>query len=249
MSAEDKEGFESLLLERLLLERPRLEHAHRVRRALYVWLLPAVSLTGALANALWLLLFWRCRLVRRERSASQVGNHPVQRQQHISLESRPIRKESTSFRSAPNRSKSSHSHMDVERCQSQHVHMISSEQLAIRSALGSPSHTDDPELSRRPPIEEKSACALHLELHAIACVALLLLSSVESLCVSQFQMHPSLMHSALCRLWPLIYHLVLTFPPVILIFPLFHKCMRFHGSEITCSSTMMIYLENCLLLP
>ena len=72
---------------------------------------------------------------------------------------------------------------------------------------------------------ERSTCALQLELYALVCIALLAVAAGESICVRQLHTHPSLMHDALCRIWPLLYHMLLTFPPAILIPALFHKRM------------------------
>ena len=224
MTTDASEGFEAVVFERLQIERPRLEHVLRVRRALFFWLLPAVSLAGALAHIL-LLLYWRYRLVCREATGLPVGVGDRRSTHRTSLDSTPTRLSpgsafgpglTRSFSTQPN-------NMEFDRG---HMLTPSSQQSVIHSGVcESPSCGHESELSpQRPaPMKEKSACALHLELYAISCIALFSLTSVESVCVYQFQTHPSLMHSALCRLWPLIYHLVFTFPPAILIFPLFRK--------------------------
>ena len=146
INAEEADFEAETMLERLLIERQRLEHVLCVRRVFFFWLFPVISFAGVFANTLW-LLFWRYRFVKRGRPEVQVGNRPNLR--NNSKTSRHTRKLSTGFESEP-------------------------------------------------------ICSIS-----------------------------SLMHSALCRLWPLIYHLVLTFPPAILIFPLFYKRMWTRESEIT----------------
>lgn len=220
------------MLKRLQIERPRLEQVLRLRCALFFWLLPAVSIIGVLANIIY-LTFCICRRVRRKRTALQSTPNNQLVLQHISSASTPTRKASSSdrecdFGPGPHQTTSSHSESDLRANAPQRGHvflMIPSEHSGIHSECGSPSPKNEQEPSKQPPPEGRSACAMQLELYVISSVLLLSLASIESLCVSQFHTHPSLLHGALCRLWPLIYHMLLTFSPAILIFPLLHKCM------------------------
>ena len=216
------------MFQRLLIERPLLEHVLRMRRTLFFWLLPAVSLSGAVAHVLW-LLYWRfrLRLVRREGTGHKIGVGEYRSTCNFSFCSHSSTRLSpaTAFGPGPTRFRSfsmKHNNMEFD-C----GHLLTpSQQLVInRGGCESPNfgHVSKLSSQRPEPSEEKSACALHLELYAFSCIALLLLTSAESLFVSQFQTHPTLMHNVLCRFWPIIYHLIFTFPPAILIFPLFHK--------------------------
>lgn len=222
----EEAGIENVMYARLMIELPRFERVHNVRRALFFWLLPAISISGAFANIFW-LIFWRCRLARRRPAATvqQVGNRSAPERSFL-MSFRHTRSPDSAASGQEN-SRSVSQPLSLQNSPAPVRHKLSvspNDQIEISNAVESPDCGSDLEL-RRPRVGERSACALHLELYAVSCVALLTLSSFESLCVSQFHTHPSLIHSAICRLWPPVYHLLLTFPPVILIPSILQKCM------------------------
>lgn len=276
-------------------ERSSLERVYSVRYALYIWLLPAVSLAGVLANAIWLLVWLRCfssarRWRRARRGSSQkdadgVRAHteiaamisgPVGETEESSGPRSPVRRQSSApiARLIGNReargSRSSMSPLTLRATLSQpntdHLERDTPVSHATESAaIGSgPEEDHDDRHAVRFVIQdqtgsqigggantterrgrdyaqsdqetgacaageedkrERSACALQLELYALTSIALLALSAGESILVGQFSTHPSTLHAALCRLWPLFSQLLLNFPPVALIPALFHKGM------------------------
>lgn len=276
-----------VMLQRIVSEHTSLKREHNVHSALYVWLLPAVSFSGAIANALWLLIWWLwlgrvgertryARNSRRERdlmattesttemlpadmSRTTSSSFHVQSKspkaisfQRAEGEARDMRKregegllsvhssailladlESVASQS---QSQSTATGEEAGRDESETSPILKSVSAASanaritknrtngkRNAAGVEKNVEEDEGEGR----ERSACALQLELYALTSVAMLLLVAGESLCVERFHTHPSLMHSALCSLWPLLYQLLMTFPTAILIFPLVHKCKFF----------------------
>lgn len=275
-------------------ERSSLERVYSVRHALYIWLLPAVSLAGVLANAIWLLVWLRCFSTARRRRRARRGSSqkdtsavrahteiaamisgPVGETEESSGPRSPVRRQSSAPIARPigNReargSRSSMSPLALRATLSQpnadHLKRDMPVSYATESAaIGSgPEEDHDDRHAVRFVIQdqtggqiegastterrgghyaqsnqetgacaageedkrERSACALQLELYALTSIALLALSAGESILVGQFSTHPSTLHAALCRLWPLFSQLLLNFPPVALIPALFHKGM------------------------
>ena len=291
------------MLQRVESEHSSLEYVHSVRQALYFWCLPAVSLAGIVANALW-LLFWRRSFVNagrrtctsmpsaqgdRERTAAAVGEATQIHGSVYRQTSEPpgprrgrdrtrgwsrgggrtpsLRPLGASFSIPLSRLESGPSFAAIEGagaradegstvpvCSSipsptaaaaaagaaaeRRIATATAERKGINDgdgdgpvAVGVALETGRSESAAEEETRERSACALQLELYALMCIALLAVAAGESIFVHQLHTHPSLLHDALCRLWPLLYHLLLTFPPTILIPALFHKRMFYSNCE------------------